>query len=205
MNIQNYFQKNKGFTIIEMMISIAIFFVVVTIGMSSLLNASAIHQKTQDQRSILDSLTYIMEDMSRNIRTGYNYRCLPSGTTIDAGQAAGVPLNCPSRGATIIFESGNGNPASSNDQWIYKVESNPTTGNLSIYKSVNGAQSWSQPLNLDSIIFDATTGFIVTGALPGDNQQPLVTINLSGLILTKTVKTPFHIETTVSQRLLDAP
>ena len=65
-----------GFTLIETMIAVSIFTIIVTIGMSSVLNASLIHNKSQDMRSIIDSLSFTMEDMSRNLRTGYNYHCI---------------------------------------------------------------------------------------------------------------------------------
>ena len=73
MKKRNLKNKKSGFTIIEMMIAIAIFLIVVMIGMGALLNANAIHRKTQNTRSIMDNLSFIMEDMSRNIRTGSEY------------------------------------------------------------------------------------------------------------------------------------
>ena len=36
------------------------------VGMDSLLNANLVHRKSEDMRSIMDSLSFIMEDMSRN-------------------------------------------------------------------------------------------------------------------------------------------
>ena len=73
MKKRNLKNKKSGFTIIEMMIAIAIFLIVVMIGMGALLNDNAIHRKTQNTRSIMDNLSFIMEDMSRNIRTGSEY------------------------------------------------------------------------------------------------------------------------------------
>ena len=45
------------------MISISLFLVVVVFGMNALLNANVVHQKSQDMRSILDNLSFILEDM----------------------------------------------------------------------------------------------------------------------------------------------
>ena len=64
-----------GYTIIETMIAISVFLVVVIYGMGSLLSASLLHQKSEDMRSIMDNLSFIMEDMSRNLRTGNSYHC----------------------------------------------------------------------------------------------------------------------------------
>lgn len=198
-------QHNSAFTIIETMIAVALFFVVVMIGMDSLLNASNVHKKSQDQRSIMDNLTFIMEDMSRNIRTGYNYRCLPTGTLVTPAEISGSPQSCPNKGASLIFTPGDGSTP-----WAYKVEVG-TSGSLGILKSTDGAQTWTQ-LNPDdsnstsSISFDPVTGFTVTGAEPpssGNSQQPMVTITLVGKVTTNSITTPFSLQTTVSQRVID--
>src|SRR5574343_971807 len=74
-----YLKNNKsGYTIIETMIAVSVFLVVIMIGMGALLNANSIHQKSQNMRSIMDNLSFVMEDMSRNLRTGYNYHCSDS-------------------------------------------------------------------------------------------------------------------------------
>src|SRR3989339_2244393 len=64
-----------GYTIIETMIAISLFLVIIMAGMGALLNANLLHQKSQNMRSIIDNLSFIMEDMSRNLRTGYDYHC----------------------------------------------------------------------------------------------------------------------------------
>ena len=67
---------SKGYTIIETMISVSLFLVIVMAGMGALLNSNLLHQKSRDMRSIMDNLSFIMEDLSKNLRTGYNYHCV---------------------------------------------------------------------------------------------------------------------------------
>ena len=173
--IKNILKTKTGFTIIETMISIALFTVIVTIGMNSLLNASAVHQKSQDQRSIMDSLSFIMEDMSRNLRTGKDFNC----TTASSPNAGDPAQSCMGGARTLIFTNQDGS------KWAYQFISNGT--GYDIYKSKDGLLT-SSMLNPDSgstskIIFDSSSGFFVTGAEPyvsgGINQQPLATIILS--------------------------
>src|SRR5687768_16395176 len=101
MKIKNCKIKNYkgGYTIIETMISVSLFIVITTIGMAALLNANAVHHKSRDMRSIMDNLSFVMEDMSRNLRTGSEYHCF-SGS---------VPSNPPaqicSSGSGISFKS----------------------------------------------------------------------------------------------------
>ena len=92
------------------MISISLFIVIVMTGMGALLNANLIHQKSQDMRSIMDNLNFIMEDMSKNLRTGYNYRCYTGGSITDIIDDSNISStrSCNSGGWGIAFEHQNG-------------------------------------------------------------------------------------------------
>lgn len=178
--------RGGGFTIIEMMIAISLFLVIVMEGMGALLNANLVQQKSQDMRSIMDSLSFIMEDMSRNLRTGSHYSCI-NGTSSPSGS------DCKG----ISFDASDGS------RWIYTIEYTNGGTPINIKKSVAGAT----PVQLtpDEVNIDLASGFSVLGAElpPSDKQQPLVTIKLFGTITSKNVTTPFSLQTSVSQRLLD--
>lgn len=189
-----------GYTIIETMISISIFLVVILAGMSSLLNASGLHQKSQDMRTLTDNLGFIMEEVSRNIRTGSNYRCITDGDFVNSVDS---PLSCSSGGA-IAFEYTFGDPLTDEDQWIYKIDSVDGGTTFNISKSVDRGVTWVQ-LNPGEIVLSGTSGFSVLGAekAPGDSQQPLVLIRLAGTITSKGGVSTFSVQTSVSQRLVD--
>ena len=199
-----------GYTIIEMMIAISVFLVVVMTGMNALLNAGVLHRKSQDLRSIMDNLSFIMEDMSRNLRTGNNYHCfsaldsIPSSTSSLVSTPKSSPvvndkgINCWG----ISFEPPTGNPADHDDQWVYYISAGK------VFKSTDGpyvASSFNQ-LTPDEVEIDSISGFTVLGAESpsnGDTQQPLVTIRLVGSITYKDSVTPFSLQTSMSQRLID--
>src|SRR4051812_9896759 len=109
-----YFPKNNnmqsGYTIIEMMIAISLFLVVVMTGMTALLNANLVQQKSQNMRSILDNLSFVVEDMSRNIRTGSAYHCAYGNDDVEA--TGEFPLNAETGQVCwgIAFESALGDP-----------------------------------------------------------------------------------------------
>ncbi|MDP2789065.1 MAG: prepilin-type N-terminal cleavage/methylation domain-containing protein [bacterium] len=220
MQIKNFFYLNRtdpglnklnkfcsGFTIVETMISISIFLVVVVVGTSTLLQTSVLHQKSQDMRSITDSLSFMMEEMSRDLRTGSNYRCItdfndfsnPANLVIDD------PRSWPSCGA-MAFDYTFGDDLDHTDQWAYKVESTNGGATFNLSKSIDSGVSWVQlnpsEVNLNGAIFP----FSVLGApdpTAGDSQQPLVIIKLVGTITSRGVVTPFSLQTSVSQRLVD--
>ncbi len=232
MNYKLQIQKrnNAGYTIIETMIAISLFLVIVVTGMGALLSANALHQKSQSLSSITDSLSFIMEDMSKNLRTGYGYHCFISGDIIPSttSNTVSVPKSCQT-GSAIAFETATGSPSndvasstgsdgqqcsgsqcgSDNDQWIYYIgQDTSLPGNpLAIWKSTAGPYVMSSFIKLtpDEVVIDPASSFSVLGAEvpPGDKQQPLITIRLLGKITVKGVDTPFSLQTSVSQRQLD--
>ena len=204
-------KHNGGFTILETMIAITVFLVIVTAGISSLLNASVVHQKSQDMSSVIDNLSFIMEDMSKNLRTGSDYRCydsiLPWSQSYAQTSLLNTQRSCAS-GGTIAFENPYGDSTINTDQWVYKIESTRTdaSGNslFDISKSVDGGSNWVQ-LNPNEVVLKSFSGFSVLGAEPppGNSQQPFVIIKLIGTITYKNIVTPFSLQTSVSQRLVD--
>jgi len=197
--MKRFFKKEKsntnknrsGYTIIETMIAVSIFLVVTMVGMDSLLNANVVHRKSENIRAIMDNLSFIMEDMSRNLRTGYDYYCSGVG-----GIFSNDPQDCSGGDVQITFEHEDGVPDDITDQWIYKIIP------PNIQKSTDGGMTWAT-LNTSDVVIGSGTKFIVTGAEVGDDRQPMVRIRLIGDIRYKDTKTPFALQTAISQRLVD--
>ena len=185
---------SRGFTIIETMIAVSLFLVIVMIGMGALLNANLLHQKSQDMRSIFDNLSFVMEDMSRNLRTGYDYECLSTVPTSFGNPTRKDGTDC----LGIAFVSTADLPVSN---WGYFRDTNPS-GKVGILKVIDGSTPFQ--ITPDEVDIDPVSSFSVVGALLGDSKQPFVTIKLVGTIDFKGVKTPFSLQTSVSQRLIDS-
>ena len=164
-------------------------------GMGALLNANLLSQKSKDMRSIIDNLSFIMEDMSRNLRTGYDYHCFAIRETIPPYPTTISPKDCGSGGGISLTST---NPIS---QWVYYTDNNPIDlAKYSIFKRVNGetVQLTPNEIKIDSL------SFLVSGAeRENPSQQPFVTIKLVGEIKYKDVTSPFSLQTSVSQRKLD--
>ncbi len=202
--IKNYKHSiSGGFTIIEVMIATTVFLIVVTIGINALLSASVLHDKSQGMRSILDSLSFAMEDISKNMRTGYHYYCITSSDSRSNVSTVKSGATCTG----VAFESGlvadplEGNP---NNQWVYLVSGGK------LYKSVDGPYTSLATfiqLTPDEVVLDPFLNpFSVLGAesnASGNHQQAFAVIHLTGIITYKGVKTPFGLQTSVSERLLD--
>lgn len=201
------FDKNseKGFTLIEVMISIGLFTVIMIIGITAILGVNNTYRKSRTMRSAIDNLSFIMEDMARNIRLGYRYKCINN-----LNEDIALNIETPADGAFcagIAFE-----PfwapvlGDDNDQVVYFISEEDGFG--SIFKSLSGPNSESyRPMNSLDVNIDATTsGFAIFGATSNtDGEQPSVRIILNGEAVTAGNSTNFNLQTTVSQRLLDYP
>src|SRR3989339_478463 len=131
-----YTKTQPGFTIIETMIATSLFLVVMVIGVGSLLNANSISHKNTDERTVLDNVSFALEEMSRNLRTGYSYHCELNGDALVAPEKA---QSCD-LGYLIAFEDTHGSPDDVNDQWVYKIDAG--TNGLNISKSIDSGVSW---------------------------------------------------------------
>jgi type II secretory pathway pseudopilin PulG len=187
-----YFKNNKGYSLIETMIAISLFIVIILAGTTALLNANSFHQKSNATRSILDNLVFIMEEMSRNLRTGSNFYCMLDNN-IPTPNARNDGENCLGISFTTSGPSG--------EQWLYKLKTD-SNGKYKIYKSTTNQSEIE--LNSEEIEFDInSSGFFVIGSGLTDGKQPLATIKLSGMIIYQGKETPFSIRTSVSQRAVE--
>lgn len=69
-NIQKKFLHTEAaFTLMEVMVAISIFAIIITIGIGSLLTIFSTLQKTRSDRQTLDSVSYMMDTITRRVRT----------------------------------------------------------------------------------------------------------------------------------------
>lgn len=209
MNIKKLKMNRGGYTIIEMMIAISIFLIVITIGMNGLLQSNLVLNKSRDARNIMDNLSFIMEDMSRSIRTGYRYRCFDEALVWDnvyiQSEELETPRSCIFGHAIAFEEATTGSVGYFGDQWIYRFGYVEGVNGFAVFKSIDGGLNF-YPLNDSRIVLNDTSGISVLAAESqgeGNNGQPFVIIKLSGEINYKGIKTPFNLQTAVSQTLID--
>jgi prepilin-type N-terminal cleavage/methylation domain-containing protein len=199
--------NKKGFTLIEVMISTGLFAVIMTLGVTAVLNTSTLHKKSQDQRSVLDSMAFIVEDMARLMRTGSGFNCRsnfidnptedPESCTIGFN---GYP------GDFIAFEAPGVTPGDPSDQNIYAILED------GIYWNEDSGTTFlsGDPkfrLTPENISFNTNeSGFVVRGAKVGDNEQPIVFIRLDGQIDNEKedFSTPFSYQFAITPRRIDS-
>ena len=188
--------KQIGFTLVETMVSVSIFIVIVMMGMTSLLNANLLQQKSSDMRSIIDNLSFIMDEMSNNLRTGTNYYCItvtPLPVSVPDSYFNTVPTSSDSNSCYgVAFLDQSPHPQ------MYYIGTYSDSGKSGVFESSGGTDVMQ--LTPDEVNIDAKSSFIVSGAQRGSVPQAFVTIKLVGTITSKGITTPFSLQTSVSQR-----
>ncbi len=205
-------QKNKGFTLIEMIVSLGLFSVVIVVSVGALLTMINADRQLQSEQSVMSNLSFTLDSVTREVRTGTNFYCAwdssVSGIFADSGDQEGLGdsvQDCPYgrngnnvQGISFI-ESGNSITGVSSSRILYYYDK--TAKN--IFRRVGNKTS--EPLiSGDLEVTDAQ--FFVTGSetlVDSDNIiQPAVTIQIEARGKNETEKV-YQIETTVSQRVLD--
>ncbi len=72
----------KGFTLVEVVVSLAIFAVVSLIAVGALLKIIDANKKAQSLKTSVNNIHALLDTMSRDLRTGTNYYCVPGGSFI---------------------------------------------------------------------------------------------------------------------------
>ena len=63
----------RGFTLIEIMVSICIFSIVMAMGMGAILTLVNVNRQAQAMRVAMDNINFALDSMSRDIRVGTKY------------------------------------------------------------------------------------------------------------------------------------
>lgn len=201
--------KNKGFTLIEMMVAVSLFAVVMTISVGALLALVDANRKAQALQSVMNNLNVALDGMVRNIRMGVSYHCDDVNETNKT--VLSTRADCTSGGALLAFEAFGNSSTDTGDQWVYWAE------NGRLYRSIDGRDN-ALPLTAPEVEIDSFAVF-VTGAegvlnADGDTVQPKVVFSVQGTAgaedsafsvvgTAKKIRTTFNIQAVASQRLLD--
>ncbi len=188
--------SSRGFTLVEMLVSVAIFTVIIMVSVNTLLAMVDANKKAQSLRSVMNNLNAAVESMSRTIRVGRTYHC---GDTI----AVATPQNCPSGASTFAFLPSGEDPDVITNRTVYRLNGSAHQ----IERSLDSGATWigiTAPEVVVNTLMFYTVGAHSSRGTPSDNIQPRVIMVVEGVAGTsEALRSEFNIQTTVSQRLLD--
>lgn len=189
---------SAGFTLVELMVALALFTIVVLAAVSSLYTVNNAARKVEAMRSVLDNLNFAVESMSRTIRTGTNIVC--GGIVNSGGQQTctfgpGMAnFNAPGERISLSGTLG------TNADLEYRLWF--VNGNGEIQKRTKQGGVWSDTwvsLTAPEINVQKLS-FYVDGTAAGDQIQPSVIMLIQGVAKTQNDTAPFAIQTYVSAR-----
>lgn len=187
----------KGFTLIEVMVSVAIFSVVMTIALGSLLAMSSSDRRAEALKSVVNNLNFALDSMGRSIRTGYSYHCDSTGDLTTP-----APADC--NGSTV--KSYFAYVTASGSKVAYCLDSGVIKREVVLSGALDSACTNANAnfLPITSSEVNITRlQFIVIGATD-TNIQPKVTILLSGAVkISGVASSTFNLETSLVQRIYD--
>lgn len=187
----------SGFSLIELLVSLTLFMAVITMGVGTLLVLIDANSRAQNMQEVMTNLTFALDSMTREIRTGRGYFC---ETDPNTGRGEDATQDCTGGRGISIVEGGESLTEGTGSSRIgYRL-----SGSRIERKVGDGA--W-QPLTSDMVTIDAmhfTVRNTATFLENGDRLPPYVTIFIEGSAgELASVDTSFSVQTTVTKRLLD--
>jgi prepilin-type N-terminal cleavage/methylation domain-containing protein len=211
-----------GFTLIEMIVSLGVFSVVVTTAVGAVLMLIATNQQLQGEQSVMTNLSFALDTMTREIRTGFNIYC-DQRPNYSAGGPANI-FDDSNNHDTILGNNvsdcaGGRSPSSHQLQGVsfYEGGNSITSGSGSrrilyfydadaktIMRRV-GNQDAQSIVSSGLVIQNAE--FFVTGTnrleVSDDVEQPTVTLYIEAQEKDDPTAKTYYLSTTVTQRTLD--
>lgn len=175
-------EGDKGFLIIELIVAVTLFLVVMVISMGSILQVFDSNRKAKAMKDVASNLSFTIESMSKELRFGTNFHC---------GLGGANPRDCPAGEEAITFLAQDGL-----NQITYKKDGDQIKKKVGFGDFIEVTAS--------SVVVDSLT-FYVFNALPEDYKQPKILITLKAHAGAVKDRTDLILETSVSQRRLDAP
>jgi len=196
---QNFLKKNLGgFTLIEIMIAVAIFSLLISSATTLFVSSIKEQRRSLSYQQLADQVSYAIEYMSRSCRMASKeifdnpFHCLSS---------TGINFENPSGDASrlrfIKFDE------ESSADICHEFYLN--NGQLIEYKrNMTTGEEISQPLTSDNLQINSLT-FLLTGETQNDDIQPFLTIfwNIQSISEKEEDRTSLIFQTSISQRNLD--
>jgi len=204
-SLQKSVTPTAGFSLIEVLVSLSIFTIVVTISVGSLMMLVEANARTRSIHAAMTNLSFTLDSMTREIRTGTDYFCSSGSvpttgfSTQDCGAnefTAGTALFINEGGQSLTSGKGSsrigyrlnagaierrlGDPSTIGVDWIPVTDTNVTISSLNFY--VWGSDPHSVGVDINA---------------------PIVSIYISGYVTKRGVSEEFNIQTSVTQLLLD--
>jgi len=204
--LKSKIHSQRGFSLIEVLVSLAIFTIVMTMSVGMLIVLIDANARAQNLQTIMTNLSFALDSITREIRTGSNYYCGAASSLPVSGSAT---QNCDNGGDAISFTEGGDSLTENTPNNSRRIAIRLNNGVLERRlgngdgdSSVNESEDWTALTSDGVTITDLR--FFTSGATRADSLSPTVTIYVAGYAGEQDgSEGVFNIQTTVVQQLLD--
>jgi len=185
------FQEERGFSLVEMIVAVALFAIIMLVAVGALLSLVDANRKARTLESVMNNLNISLDSMVRAMRMGSTYNC---GAALIP---PGVGADCPVGDDLFSFAPYGSDVSQQNERHVYFFQDNR------LYRSQDGGAN-SMPITAPEIEIEDVK-FYTIGTQPGDIVQPKVVVVIKGTAGSDKLKTrtTFYIQATAVQRSLD--
>lgn len=181
------YEAAKGFSLVELLVSIGIFAIVMVISVNSLLILMDANAKVQGDYAVISNVSFAIDSITRNIRTGIDQYC--AGSIGDAVPLPTTASDCAD-GSVIVFTDGE-----TGDRTGYRLNG------TSIEQKIEDG-SWLQ-VTSDNVSITSFL-FTVAGSGGGDSFQPRIRFLIQGEVEDAGGNTTdFSLQSTITERILN--
>ena len=190
---------DAGFSLVEMLVATGIFMSIMTLAITALISIMGANKKAQTIKSTIDSVTFAIENISRDMRMGTDYKCFYG--SVFTSDCTDSLIN----GSTAVRYKNNSGTYIITYKFLDTNELTVTTCNVS---DPDCTSPTAYLISKDSGANITSMKFYVIGAdheldsTASTRTQPRVLISTSGLISVKGAgDTTFNLQTSISQRI----
>ena len=192
-------QKSRGFSLIELLVSISLFTIVLTVAVGGLLVLIDANARAQNMQQVMTELSFAIDSISREVRTGRGLYC--SNTEPSQSLSETTVRDCNGSVYLSVVEGGE---SLTGGQSSKRITFHYDSANEQVRRRV-GDGDWF-PLTADDVHITEMFFYVSdsdTGA-SGNEVQANATIYIEGYVGEKaTVDSSFSLQTTISRRIID--
>ncbi len=188
-------KRNKGFTLIELMVAVSLFTTVAVIATGAVLSANQISKKAQAIKLAMDNLNFALDSMTLKMKKGGGYYCIDDGNSL--GSTPNYPADQESR---VCSGSGGGTAIA------FYLDDSPTSPTRYIYRFFGDELQVSQNsgafvrITAEEVDVDFAKSRFYVYDVDATDKQPRIVISFYGQAKVGKETSDFAVQTTVSDR-----
>ena len=178
--------SKSGFTLVEMLVAVAIFSIVLVVAMGAILTIIDANRKAQTLSSVMTNLNFALESMTRTIKTGVDPVLSGGVLEVDAIDLSGGDFTRRKISFKLDESSGQG-------QIVRRI------GSSGSYIPITAPE-----VDITKMNFALYGESVPPTQSSGEFDQPRTLITIEGVVtISEDIQSTFRIQTTVSQRRLN--